>query len=175
MGVLDHTQNDTENPADNNNADATAPEAPDGSDEEESMYDSGDSANGSESSSENQHGSNPNESDFEERANTTSHPHTNSNIPFFEIPWPGVPGWIESYVYESFNDPDAGDGYHRRGGPTREQMRDNQRRMQEEEPVDIVLEEFETLDWQLEKMIEREEREEVEARRKAKGKGRATD
>ena len=96
--------------------------------------------------------------------------------PVVQIPWPGIPGWMESYVYENsghtLDDDDGGlGGRHRRGGPTLAQMLQNQQRMSEEEPVDVILEEHETADWLIGEMVKKEE----QAKREAKGKGKAVD
>ena len=109
-----------------------------------------------------------------QRANTDK-ANNEDKIPYFEIPWPGVPGWMESYVYEnsglSFEDYGGHGGRRRRGGPSLMHMLQNQQRMREEEPVDIILEEHETADWLIEEMIRKEE----QAKREAKGKGKAVD
>ena len=90
-------------------------------------------------------------------------------IPFIQIPWPGIPGWMESYVYE--NSGHGHGGRHGRRGLSVAYVLQNQRRMREEETVDIILEEHETVHWQAEQMIRKDE----QARREAKGKGKAVD
>ena len=108
------------------------------------------------------------------RANTDKANHE-GKIPYFQIPWPGVPGWMESYVYEnsghSLNDHSGHEGRRRRGGLSLMHMLQNQQRMREEEPVDIILEDYETADWQIEQMIRKEE----QAKREAKRKGKEAD
>ena len=64
-------------------------------------------------------------------------------IPFIQIPWQGVAGWMESYVYEnsghSLND-HSGQG--RRGGPTIAHMLQNQRRMMEMDEMGATPDEY---------------------------------
>lgn len=109
-------------------------------------------------------------------ANTNTRKANNEGrIPVIQIPWQGVAGWMESYVYEnsgySLNDLSEQGRHRRRGGPTIAHMLQNQLRMMEEEPVDIILEEHETADFLIGEMIKKEE----EAKREAKGKGKAVD
>lgn len=90
---------------------------------------------------------------------------------YIEIPWPGKPGWVESYVddtaYDDVNELMGGFGGRvRRRGPTREQMTRNQAKKKEEDMVDIVLGEKETLDSIVGDVVMREGR-------KGKGKGKA--
>ncbi|KAL8796286.1 MAG: hypothetical protein Q9195_001401 [Heterodermia aff. obscurata] len=86
---------------------------------------------------------------------------------YIKIPWPGKPGWIESYVDNTAFDI-AGYGGGRRGlggGPTLAQLKDNQRKRREEEPVDVLVGDHETCDSIIEQMVRLEER-----KRKGKGK-----
>ncbi len=67
---------------------------------------------------------------------------------YFQVPWAGKPGWMESYVddisYEALIDP--GDhGGRRYRGPNPGQLEDNRRRKTGEQPVDIFVGEDETL------------------------------
>ena len=89
-------------------------------------------------------------------------------LPFIKIPWTGKPGWIESYVDDTaleYLNEVVGYVGGRRGGPTSAQLRDNQRKRREEEPVDILVGDDETCDSIIGEMVKREER-------KLKGKGK---
>ena len=99
--------------------------------------------------------------------------HEGQTLTYIEIPWAGKPGWIESYVDDTALDylTDA-DGYGggrrgRRGRVTSAQLKDNQRKRREEEPVDILVGDDETCDSIIGEMVKREER-----KRKGKGKGK---
>lgn len=162
MDDLEHDRRDTGNATDSNNADVSTPEAPE-ADKDAEMSDEGDSADGSGSDSEDQNNSNLDDSLspyedglspydngyhdtasedhtddelFDAQANINDHYDLDGNgTPFFKIPWPGVPGWMEAEVYESHAGYSLNDLDHRRGGPRHERMLANQQRMREEEPV----------------------------------------
>ena len=97
--------------------------------------------------------------------------HEGQTLTYIEIPWTGKPGWIESSVdgtaLEYLNDAIGyGGGFGgRHHGLTMAQLMENQRKRQEEEPVDVLVGDDETCDSIIEEILKREERE-----RKGKGK-----
>lgn len=104
--------------------------------------------------------------------------HEGKTLTYIKIPWAGRPGWIESYVdetaleYLSSLDQSGFLGYAagchgRRGRPTLAQLKENQRKRLEEEPVDVLVGDDETCDSIIGEMVKREER-----KRKGKGKGK---
>ena len=95
--------------------------------------------------------------------------HEGQTLTYIKIPWAGRPGWIESYVDETALEylSDVV-GYHgRRGRPTLAQLKENQRKRLEEEPVDVLVGDDETCDSIIMEMVKREE-----CKRKGKGKGK---